>query len=1069
MVLLLIVLFSFFFVTSAQNTYGPKYVSFEMEKRFYPPSEAPRMVKRGNLFDQPLTNRLYYYTIKFFLGTPPQPFNLQIDTGSSDIWVSSITNPYCKEVISNSTIKQSLKISCAEQGFFDSGKSLTYRSKVDNMVLRYGDNSYAAGEFGSDILRIDNSAMKIIDMEFIKAYEANTLGVFGIGMPGLEVSAHKTDNPFEYKNFPIRLKEAGLIDSIAYSMWLNTPTSTSGLVVFGGVDIKKFIGPLIMIDLVPTVRDKILEFTVPASYINYYETACTPPLVLSDEPLVVLADVGSTSSYLPISVVNGIAAKLNMTTDAEGDFVRSCKHVGDDDKYITIQLATFELKIPVTHLILPKVTLDNVPVLLENGDPSCYLGVYASENAKFCSLGDNVLRSAYLVFDIQNKRLGVAQTKTGGIGSQILAIRPGLDGVPSSIHSNDAPVLVGHCKNSTFGNYSKTSSPLQYGSVPSGNFSAQNFSAAASSFGTTHSYTKTVGVSSISELKSQAISAVSTSFLPERTPAVSLGSNVTSNLRSDTKSYTSGSLITSVWNHRLDTSFPTLSTASSPQEGTSLEISSVVSHSSTQKSTPSIVTSVLISRTGSSTDHSFISPSAISATSKSFAATSTSTSSNLTPIILVPSQGTSIASLQDSTGSLRESFSRAAISTPLVSKPTDASAEKTLGSSLFTWQEISSNLNLVSTEKTSQSLEFSHTGTSNILTSRSLVVSSTYSELSAAHRSSDSAPVSTTSQLSTSNLRVPILSIETNHQTSLSSKLSNGQGNGVQYFSYPGNDPSPASLSEASVSPAAPLSVGDAPSSEWYKDVVMKTSPLAPQDDVIAQTGQTSLGPEFGILQAQSSSLGASYYSAPSLGDSVEESKADTRGFTLDGSALLESAVPFSTIKVPVGSQAAATVLSTDAGSAETAAGARPGTESASLSNGQQLKGSQESVESPAQYDPLHTSTPPDPLLSYVISMPDKQTYPQASTQSGSSISSSSFQYSYKADSEGTGKSLGIAQPAITTASDQQVTNLAPGGSSPADEVLSTTRHPVKQANQAASMTISISRLLILALFVITF
>ncbi|VVT43511.1 uncharacterized protein SAPINGB_P000019 [Magnusiomyces paraingens] len=322
------------------------------------------------------------------------------------------------------------------------------------MVLRYGDNSYAAGEFGSDILRIDNSNMKIIDMEFIKAYEANTLGVFGIGMPGLEVSAHKPDNPFEYKNFPIRLQEAGFIDSIAYSMWLNTPTATSGMVVFGGVDMKKFIPPLITIDLVPTFKNKILEFTVPASIINYFEAPCTTPFVLNEDPIVVLVDVGSTSSYLPINVVTGLSIKLNMTQDDDGDYVRPCNYTGDDNKFITIRLANFDLNIPVTHLILPKASLDGVPVLFDNGDPVCYLGVYATDDPKFCSLGDNVLRSAYLVFDLDNKRLAVAQTKTDSLESNILAIRPGINGIPGSIDAYSAPTPPDICKNYTYGNNS---------------------------------------------------------------------------------------------------------------------------------------------------------------------------------------------------------------------------------------------------------------------------------------------------------------------------------------------------------------------------------------------------------------------------------------------------------------------------------------------------------------------------------------------------------------------------------------------------------------------------------------
>lgn len=447
---------------AAIQQFGNKYFAVELEKIFYSSNQnrriparqelfkRNRITKRQSLFNQPLTNRLYYYTIHFTLGTPPQDFNIHLDTGSSDIWVSSISNPYCRESVpTNTTLDPKVRFSCAEQGLFDSNRSSTYKSKADYLILRYGDNSYAAGEFGSDILQVNGGAISIKNMEFIKAYEADTLGVFGIGMPELEVSAHRQQNPFEYKNFPIRLKDAGLIDSVAYSMWLNAPTASSGLIVFGGIDTGKYIGPLVTIDLVPTIRDKILEFTVPATYIKHHTSPCDEPTVLSSVDIVVLADVGSTSSYLPAEVVTGLADKLQLTVDNDGDYIRSCNYHADDNQYITIKISNFDLKIPINDLMLPKTNAQNQPLSSANGDPICYLGIYPSDDLKFCSLGDNILRSAYLVFDIENKRLGLAQTKIKDYNSgQILGIKPGKNGIPGAIQDSLLPPVSHSCNSS---------------------------------------------------------------------------------------------------------------------------------------------------------------------------------------------------------------------------------------------------------------------------------------------------------------------------------------------------------------------------------------------------------------------------------------------------------------------------------------------------------------------------------------------------------------------------------------------------------------------------------------------
>lgn len=447
---------------AAIQQFGDKYFAVELEKIFYSSNQnrriparqelfkRNRITKRQSLFNQPLTNRLYYYTIHFTLGTPPQDFNIHLDTGSSDIWVSSISNPYCRESVpNNTTLNPKVRFSCAEQGLFDSNRSSTYKSKADYLILRYGDNSYAAGEFGSDVLQVNGGAISIKNMEFIKAYEADTLGVFGIGMPELEVSAHRQQNPFEYKNFPIRLKDAGLIDSVAYSMWLNAPTASSGLIVFGGIDTGKYTGPLVTIDLVPTIKDKILEFTVPATYIKHYTSPCDEPTVLSSVDIVVLADVGSTSSYLPAGVVTGLADKLQLTVDDDGDYIRSCNYHSDDDQYITIKISKFDLKIPINDLMLPKTNAQNQPLSSANGDPICYLGIYPSDDLKFCSLGDNILRSAYLVFDIENKRLGLAQTKIKDYNSgQILGIKPGKNGIPGAIQDSLLPPGSHSCNSS---------------------------------------------------------------------------------------------------------------------------------------------------------------------------------------------------------------------------------------------------------------------------------------------------------------------------------------------------------------------------------------------------------------------------------------------------------------------------------------------------------------------------------------------------------------------------------------------------------------------------------------------
>ena len=83
------------------------------------------------------------YTIPLAIGTPPQMFNLQLDTGSSDLWVPA----------NNATACTGTQGGCPG-GSFDYTASSTYVPSNEPFQIAYGDGTGDAGIYFNDTVRL---------------------------------------------------------------------------------------------------------------------------------------------------------------------------------------------------------------------------------------------------------------------------------------------------------------------------------------------------------------------------------------------------------------------------------------------------------------------------------------------------------------------------------------------------------------------------------------------------------------------------------------------------------------------------------------------------------------------------------------------------------------------------------------------------------------------------------------------------------------------------------------------------------------------------------------------------
>lgn len=143
------------------------------------------------------------------IGTPGQSFSVQLDTGSSDIWIPSAESNACLEA----------QQTCQILGQYDSTTSSSYVDVSHGFEISYQDNSAVTGDYINETLRMGNTVIK--DMTMGLAYQATRpFGIMGIGYDADE-SIAATDPENIYPNIVSQLKAQGFIRTLSYSLWLN--------------------------------------------------------------------------------------------------------------------------------------------------------------------------------------------------------------------------------------------------------------------------------------------------------------------------------------------------------------------------------------------------------------------------------------------------------------------------------------------------------------------------------------------------------------------------------------------------------------------------------------------------------------------------------------------------------------------------------------------------------------------------------------------------------------------------------------------------------------------------------
>lgn len=186
------------------------------------------------------------YFIAVDVGTPPQTFEVLVDTGSSDFFIPAANAANCK------------KGNCPGGSFTpDDSSSYSLAPGAPSVFeSSFLDGSHVVGKYGDDTVRVGSAALRPFVFGVADRIQVSPSYVDGQGNPigaqygimGVNFVSEETalDNGYNFTSptVPLALKKQGYIGSQSYSLYLDDIEADNGHMIFGGIDTAKFTGEL---------------------------------------------------------------------------------------------------------------------------------------------------------------------------------------------------------------------------------------------------------------------------------------------------------------------------------------------------------------------------------------------------------------------------------------------------------------------------------------------------------------------------------------------------------------------------------------------------------------------------------------------------------------------------------------------------------------------------------------------------------------------------------------------------------------------------------------------------------
>ncbi|CAI6089444.1 unnamed protein product [Clonostachys chloroleuca] len=391
--------------TALHTTGNDQVVKYDIHKVRATQSNTSHAVSIGT------ANQNWLYTVELSIGTPPQKTLVQLDTGSSEMWL----NANC----SAAPTLLSQKELCDNVPVYKVNDSSTATGPLGSNQIQYGVGEQLTGvrfNYYKDTVNI--GGIEIKEQIFGVAWaSANVpIGILGLG-PDL-------DRGFTLnESHPLVLDamaQSKSISSRVYSVGLGGADEAKGSLIFGGIDKGRYTGSLEKRPICEET-DRLIRLTVDLAALSIHGKGKSRKYDISNQTNVLL-DTGYTMSKLNQKLAEQIYTDIGAKLDESlGYYVVDCS-VRDVDGGLDFKFGNKTITVPFYEFIF---TAEGI----------CAAGLEPVEDGQQQVLGLSFLRAAYVVFDWDNENAHLAQS--ANCTSEIVPATTGPDAVPS---------VVGNCE-----------------------------------------------------------------------------------------------------------------------------------------------------------------------------------------------------------------------------------------------------------------------------------------------------------------------------------------------------------------------------------------------------------------------------------------------------------------------------------------------------------------------------------------------------------------------------------------------------------------------------------------------